>query len=179
VDAREDIAGLRAWGEELAAAEASPWQPSCIAHAFGRRPRFDFTMQTWIDLDRVHSPLLQGDLPEEIEQLHDAVDAFKCGPLRVEPEAAREMAEAMLAEINRGFGLILKMQRPAGASATSADGFGSFLPVLTALISQLGLSRADALITPVGQAFALLATHRHNEGWMPTGTPYAQREVAA
>lgn len=178
----QELEELRKLSGDIAANEKSPWQPSCISAAFATVQRaFVFTMQAWINLDFVRSPILHGKLPVEgdvLHQLSDAVDAFDAGPFNdISPEEAIALGELMLEEVNRGFGMVLKMNPPAGMRAGgSDDGFGSWLPVLTCLISELEMRESDALATHVGQAFALIATYRHNQGWTCGGISYAQRD---
>ncbi len=170
-------------GAELAGAEQSRWEPRCVCRAFGRAPgRLVLTMQGWIDLHAVCSPLLEGQLPDgdDLEhQLSAAVDAFDLGPLEVTPEEAYELGMAMLNAVNAAFETQLKMRPPGESQAQAPGGFGNFLPILACLIAQLGMSRADALATPVAQAFALIAAHRRNQGWLVTDASYAQRDVIA
>ena len=178
---------LQALGADLAAAEASRWEPRCVAHAFARRPgALVFTMQGWIDLDYVQSPLLEGRLPdydadpvEWERQMEAAVDAFDLGCMELTAEEWAETGICMLDAIADAFAMSMGMVNPAadlgGASAPS--GFGQWLPILACLISQIGMSRLEALATPVGQALALIAAHRSNQGWEPMGATYAQREA--
>lgn len=172
---------LHSLAADLAAAEQSPWQPRCIARAFAtpRAGAVVFTMQTWIDLDGASSPLLEGQLPETTEQISDAVDAFGCGPVDLSVEEALGLGLMMREAIEEAFAMSLPMSPPDdGDGAVSlSGGCGDWLPIYAALVAQLGLSRADARATPVGEAFALLAADKRNRGWHPTGATYAQRDV--
>lgn len=172
---------LRALSADLAAAENSPWQPRCLARAFATPGPGDvvFTMQTWIDLDAASSPLLTGGLPETEEELHAAVDAFACGPVDLSAEEAVGLTLMIREAIEEAFALSLPMTPPGdgGESLSLSGGFGDWLPIYAALIAQLGLSRAEARLTPVGEAFALLSANKRNQGWSTAGATYAQRDV--
>jgi hypothetical protein len=173
---------LRSLAADLAAADASTWQPCCIARAFTLPADGApiFTMQAWIDLDAASSPLLEGRLPETEEDLHAAVDAFHCGPVDLSAEEAMGLGLMMREAIEEAFALSLPMTPPSndgGGTLSLSAGFGDWLPIYAALVAQLGLSRADARATPVGEAFALLAADKRNRGWMPAGATYAQRDV--
>ena len=173
---------LRSLAADLAGAEQSAWQPRCLARAFAtpEEGRPVFTMQTWIDLDAASSPLLEGRLPETGEDLDAAVDAFRCGPADLSPDEAVGVGLMMREAIEEAFALSLPMIPPNdgdGGALSLSGGFGDWLPIYAALVAQLGLSRADARATPVGEAFALLAADKRNRGWMPAGATYAQRDV--
>lgn len=173
-------AGLRELAAELAGAEQSAWQPRCIARAFATPGEGELvlTMQGWIDLDRANSPLLEGRLPDSEEELGAAIDAFRCGPIDLAADEAMGLGLMMLEAIEEAFGLSLPMTQPGdGDHLSMSAGFGDWLPILAALIAQLGLSRGDALATPVGQVFALLAADKRNRGWEPSRATYAQRDV--
>lgn len=173
---------LRSLAADLAGAEQSAWQPRCIARAMAtpREGALVFTMQVWIDLDAVSSPLLEGGLPETAEQISDAVDAFRCGPVDLSAEEAVGLGILMREAIEEAFALSLPMNPPqedGGSGLSLSGGFGDWLPITAALIAQLGMSRADARSIPVGEAFALLAADKRNRGWLPSGATYAQRDV--
>ena len=71
----EEEAGLKALGEELEAARRSQWQPRAVARVFGRGPGegpVRLTMQGWIDLEWVQSPLLEGGYPRSIQEIEEA-----------------------------------------------------------------------------------------------------------
>ena len=174
--------GLRSLAADLAAADQGAWQPRCIARAFALPADGTpvFTMQVWIDLDAASSPLLEGRLPETEEELHAAVDAFRCGPVDLSAEEAVGLGLMMREAIEEAFALSLPMNPPCddgGGTMSLSGGFGDWLPIYAALVAQLGLSRAEARATPVGEAFALLAADKRNRGWMPSGATYAQRDV--
>lgn len=179
----EEQASLQQLSQELAAAEQSDWQPRCIARAFARQPdEMILTLQGWIDLDLAKSPLLLGELPDGdnlIAQLSDGVDAFGIGPLDVTPEEAVVLAQKMREAVSNAFSTVLRMESPRGEGDHSLEheGFGSWVKVLTYLISELGLSRHDALGTPVAQAYALISCRQFIAGWRVGGLSYAQRDV--
>lgn len=175
----EEEAELRELQAALSAADASPWQPECIARAFASPKAGDlvFTLQTWIDLDAARSPLLLGRTPDTIEELSAACDAFAV-TLDATADQALEIAEMMLETIGHGFSARLAMQPPGEFSEEIPDeGFGDWAPVAAALIAQLGLSRTEALATPVAQAFILLAADKHNHGWRVAGERYRWRDA--
>ena len=57
------------------------------------------------------------------------------------------------------------------------DGFGDWLPLYTALVTELGLSPGAALDLAVAQGLGMLATKRHNEGYSVAGQNYRVREL--
>jgi len=173
---------LRALGAELAGVEQSPWEPRCVCAAFARVPDpLVLTMQGWIDLEAVKSPLLEYkpiDADDADGQLSAAVNAFNLGPLITEPKERDVLVEAMLDAVTRAFATGVKMRTPGKSDGPMAPGgFGRWLPILSCLVAQLGMSRLDALTTPVAQTFALIAGHRHNQGWGVQDASYAQRDV--
>jgi hypothetical protein len=176
-------AELRAMGQDLAAAAQSRWQPACIARAFAT-PDPDvpvLTMQGWIDLDAARSPLLDGEIPSTADELDAAFAAFGLKRSGLNPEEAAAVVDALMDAVDDAFALALPMS-PAGASTSGAaedDGFGSWLPLFACLVTQCGLLPQFVLALRVDRAFALVAALRRNQGWQPTGTPYALRESAA
>ena len=174
--------GLRSLGEELSGADQSPWEPRCVCAAFASAPgALVLSMQGWIDLETARSPLLQYrpiDADDSDGQLSAAVNAFGLGPLLTEPEERDALVEALLEAVCRAFATGVAMSLPGKSGGSlSPGGFGRWLPILSCLVGQLGMSRADALLTPVCQAFALIAGHRHNEGWIVRDVSYARRDV--
>lgn len=176
--------GLLELSADLARAEQSPWQPRCVCRAFASAPgALVLTMQGWIDLEAARSPLLEGKRPESDRlqaQLSAAVDAFGIGPLEVTAEEADELIDAMHDAICAAFATQLKLSQPgeSGPNSQADGGCGSWLPVLSCLIAQFGMSRLDALATPVCQAFAVIVSHRLNQGWHVAEATYAQRDAA-
>ena len=181
-----DEQDLREMQAELVSAERSPWQPRCVARAFrSQEESFVFTMQAWIDLDAAASPFLLGQLPEAEDALAQFEVAFAAfghqgtTPEACEPEELILLGRKMLAEIGRGFAMRLHLAPPEGCKLAggSDNGLGDWLPILACLKSQIGFSLAEALSLTVGQAFALIAAHRCNEGWGIAGETYAQRDI--
>ncbi len=181
----QEAAALRAWGEELAGAAESIWQPGCVCRAFMRTDAaFIFRMQTWIDLEAVESPFLLERMPEAEEAIWHFEVAFRAfgydgtTPEACDPEELLALGDRMLEVIREGFAMRLRLAPAEGkASARGGDGMGNWLPILAALKSQLQFALGEALRLPVGQAFALLAAHRCNEGWRVVGDTYASRDV--
>ncbi len=190
----EDEQDLRAMQAELLAAEQSAWEPRCVARAFGSGKWeagsgkvFVFTMQVWIDLEAVESPFLLGRLPEAevaLEQFEEAFRAF--GHEGTTPEACDGeelvlLGRKMLVVIGREFAMRVRLSPPEGyrnCGSRNADcGMGDWLPIVACLKTQLGFGLAEALALPVGQAFALIAAHRCNEGWGVAGETYVLRDV--
>ena len=172
---------LREECNALAQAEQSPWEPRCVARAFmSPAPgALVLTMQRWIDLEAVKSPLLLGRLPDGddlVAQMSAAVHAFDLGAMEVTPAELLELAEAMLDAVREAFAMNIKMRAPGASGLGAASGFGLALPILACLLSELHLSRLDALATPVCQAFGLIAGHRSNQGWTALDATYAQRD---
>ena len=174
--------GLRELSADLAGAEKSPWQPRCVCRAFASRPgALVLTMQGWIDLEAVRSPLLEGKRPQGDDlqaQLSAAVDAFGLGPLKVTMEEADELIDAMLDAIYAAFDTQIKLRQPGDAGPQQPGGCGDWLSVLSCLIAQIGMTRCESLATPVCQAFAIIASHRINQGWHVVDATYAQRDAA-
>jgi hypothetical protein len=171
---------LRETSAEIAAAAQSPWQPACIARAFATPPAgtLALTMQGWIDLEHAHSPLLTGRPLETIAELDVAFAAFGLERTKSTPEEAVLIELAMRTVLAEAFSMALPMRQPDAQVGVAEDGFGSWLPIYTALITQCGLAPQIASALRVDQAFALLAAHRRNQGWEAAGTPYALREIA-
>jgi len=174
---------LRALQADLAQAEQGKWEPRCVCDAFAtNNGGLVLTMQGWIDLEAVKSPLLYYQLPDgedTVAQLSAAVDAFRCGPLeKVKPESAVALGNAMIEAVREAFSLQIAMDPPGKSQSRPPGGFGRWLPIFACLIGQLKMSRFDALATPVKQAFGLIAAHRHNQGWLPATATYAQRDAA-
>lgn len=181
-----DEQDLREMQAELVAADRSPWQPRCVARAFrSQEAAFVFTVQAWIDLDAAASPFLLGQLPEAevaLAQFEVAFAAFghvATTPEACEPEELILLGRKMLVEIGRGFAMRLQLAPPEGCKLAggSDNGLGDWLPIVACLKSQLGFSLAEAISLTVGQAFALVAAHRANEGWGVAGETYAQRDI--
>ncbi len=165
--------------EDLAAAAQGPFEPRCVARAFAQHPRrtFIFTMQVWINLDFIRSPLLLGNSLTTLEEIEAALLAFGYAtPEDTTPKDALYLVEGMSEAIHEAFAMTIRM-RPAEAATARDYGFGAWLPLLACLISEMGMSRAEALACPAGQAFALIAAMRCNQGWNETGTPYALRDA--
>lgn len=184
----EDEQDLRDLQSELGAAKSSPWQPRCVARAFGSGTtagEFVLTMQAWIDLDAVESPFLLGVLPEDSERaLEDfalALQAFGYGaatPENCDGEELVALGERMVRAIVEAMGMELQLAPPEGCTLDRTDnGMGKWLPIMACLVSQMGLSLTEARALAVGQAFALIAGHRVNEGWSVAGENYALQDV--
>lgn len=175
------IEELQALSREIAAGAQSAWEPRCVARAFGSAARdgsapLRLTMQGWIDLEDIQSPLLQGEVPGTFDGLSAAAAAFGMSVEEHSPDEAISVAVAMRAAVTRAFSMILPMRPEKGEPAPS-HGFGEWLPILACLIAECGESREAALAYPVEQAFAVIAATRHNQGWREAGEPYASREV--
>lgn len=171
---------LRALGADLAGANQSPWEPRCVALAFAStRPGnpLVLTMQTWIDLDAIRSPLLVRGAFASVEQLADSAAIFGLKVMNLSPEKAVDVTVTMRAAVENAFAMALPMQRRGAVMNAGPDGFGSWLPLRAFLEVECGKSRAEAAEYPVGEAFALMAAARRNEGWEPKGETYAQRDV--
>jgi hypothetical protein len=174
----EEQAELLSLGADVSGAMRSPWEPSCVAACFGTpRTKLRFTMQVWIDLDRARSPLLQGEELKGLEQFNAALDAFGFAPMAEATEEALILADGMLATIDAAFAMNVLMRNPRSDATEAAEGFGTWLPLLACLVVECSMAPAVALTLDVGQAFALLAAHRRNEGWEVKGVSYAMRDI--
>lgn len=174
----DEQADLQRFSTEIAGAMNSPWEPLCLTRAFASPGEGDavFTMQAWIDLERLRSPLLHGALPATVDEFAASAAVFGCEVAALDAQELFDLGNALRGAIAEGFGMNLPMTPPRGGEA-AAEGFGDFLPLLEALIGECGLSRTEALASPVGQGFALLAARRRREGWSVAGPVYALREV--
>lgn len=169
---------LHELGSEVAAALHSPWEPRCVARAFASGAPLALTMQQWIDLDHARSPLLQDALPATAEELTVAAEIFALDVAEFSPQEAADVAELMLRAVRAAFALALPMRDPGAEKvATEDDGFGTWLPLWAALVTQCGLAPDAALALRVDRAYALLTAHRRNQGWEPAGEPYALRDL--
>jgi len=170
---------LRALGDDLAAVAQSPWEPRCIARTFSTPAPDDvvFTMQHWIELERLRSPLLLGKIPERIEDLEVAAAVFGHNAHLLSGTAAADLGEVLRAAIAAQFALALPMRPMEGNAATEPDGFGAWLPLFTFLLKDCHLAPTTARALPVGQAFALFAAAHRDEGWRPAQHTYAQRDT--
>lgn len=183
-----DEQDLRELQAELLAAGESPWEPRCVGRAFGRAEGpFVLTMGAWIELDAARSPFLLLELPEA----EGAVEAFEAAfrafghegttPWECDAEGLVLLGRKMIAAIREGFGMRLRLSPPEArrADAGADNGLGAWLPIYGCLVGQLGVPPGEAMRMPVGQAFALIAAHRCNQGWTVRGETYAGRDAAA
>lgn len=171
---------LRQFGDELSEALNSKWQPLCIAAAFRTAPpgTLHLTLQGWIDLDFVRSPLLLGDIPEDLPGLQIALDAFgimELDPFALTSEESLALAKQCREAVQRAFSTCLSMKPVEADSNCTPNGMGDWLPLYACLVTQCGVSPKDALELRVDRAYALIAGMRRNEGWQNAGTPYALR----
>lgn len=169
---------LAAFSEELAGQASSPWQPACVAQAWSQAGRrVGFTMQAWIELERLRSPILLGELPDELTALEAAANVFGLSVDGMQPADAIALGQALISAVQLAWSMRLKMQ-PANPAAHADQGFGDWLPLLACLVSQAGLSLHEARSMEVAQAFSFLAAMRHNESWnLVGGEPYNLRDI--
>ena len=175
-----DEQSLHALSAAIAGALRSPWEPRCVARAFvlcHAPAAIVLTMQAWIDLDALRSELLQGGVPETFADLRAAAAVFGLDVEALTPEEGADVARAMQRACMEAFALSLPMQAPGAEGATEPDGFGAWLPLYACLVTQCGLSLAEARSCPVGEAYALTAALRRNQGWTVAGEAYALRDV--
>lgn len=166
-------------GEALARALQSPWQPACVARAFASGPsRLWFTMQRWIDLEAIRSPLLLGEIPA-MDELDAALQVFGETIDGKTPAEAVQLAELVLREIREGFAMAVKVTPPEAGGELGVDesGIGDWLALYACLVTQCRLSHAEVMRMKVGAAYALLVGHRVNRGWRVAGIGYAQRDA--
>ena len=170
---------LRELGEALSGAEQSAGEPLCIARAFAtaRAGTIALTMQGWIDLEAMRSPLLRLETPGEAEDLESAARIFSLSLEGMSPERASHAWRAMRRAVTEAFALAMPMLRPGSAVLGVRDGFGAWLPLLAFLVAECGIDPLAARNVRVGHAFALLAACRRNQGWECAGESYAQRDV--
>lgn len=170
---------LNELSKNAAGALQSAWEPRCIARAFASplAGSLALTMQGWIDLEAVRSPLLAGRDPETTADLAVAFAAFGLDYEDTPPEEAVLIVGAMKRAIGEAFAAPLPMRQPEAQPPREDGGFGSFAPVLACLVFQAGMAPRIALNLDVAQAFILIATHRYNQGWEVAGEPYAVRDL--
>jgi len=175
----EEENALRELGNELATAQQSPWEPLCVARAFAtpQSGTIALTMQWWIDLEAMRSPLLRLETPAQVEDLERAARVFALSLDGMSPEDAAHVWRAMRRTVTEAFALAMPMQRPDGASRAGQDGFGAWLPLLAFLIVECGIDPMTARKMRVDHAFALLAACRRNQGWECAAASYAQRDA--
>ena len=177
----EEWRETRELSEEIVARENSPWQPQCIADAFAcdlnaPAPRFVLTLQRWINLERVRSPVLNGIYPPEIEDLEKALRAFDyAGESELLIKEWVQLAGEMVEACKRGFSTMLGMKPKDSQATNERDGFGGWAPMFACLVTQAGLTPSTALCMPVEQANILIAAMRRNQGWVEVGEPYNLR----
>lgn len=181
---KQDLQDLQA---ELLGLDSSPWEPDCVCRAFATSEAlFVLTMQGWIDLETAHSPFLLGTLPEADDdaRLAHFVLAFEAfGHYRTTPQNCDDaelelVGLAFLRVVREAFAMRVQLAPPEKALQSTPDnGMGEWLPIIACLKSQLGFSMDEALAMPVGQAFALIAGHRVNQGWNVAGETYRLRSV--
>jgi len=170
---------LRAMSDDLAKAAENLAEPRCVARAFATpaENQIVLTMQNWIDLEALRSPLLRLELPEPPDTLEAAARVFALTIHGLTPKEALLVAGAMRRATAGAFAMALPMRRPGVAEGGGDDGFGAWLPLFAFLISECGLDAASARALPVDQAFALLAACRRNQGWECADVSYARRDV--
>jgi hypothetical protein len=183
----QDEQELRELQADLLAAERSPWQPRCVARAFraqAAREPFVLTMQAWIDLDAVQSPFLLGRLPEADEVFIRFEEAFAAfghhgtTPEECDGDELVALGRKMIDAIVEAFSMRVRLEPPEGFLAKSVNnGMGEWLPIVTCLVGQLGFTVPAARMIPVSEAFALIASHRCNQGWTVASDSYSQRDV--
>lgn len=175
----EADAQLRELSEELARAAQSHDEPRCIARTFAtpKPGSVVFTMGHWITLESLRSPLLQAQIPESVEEAETSANVFGLSIQDLSAEEAVELGVRLRDAIQDGFAMALKMRPEEGEADTAADGFGTWLPVFTFLITECHCPPFEARSVPVGQALAILAARRRNQGWRCGGATYAERDA--
>ncbi|HEX8312959.1 MAG TPA: hypothetical protein VF614_16665 [Chthoniobacteraceae bacterium] len=178
ITAEQETAELQALSEEIATHEQSRWQPACIARAFATPGDGEvaFTMQAWIDLERMRSPLLHGEMPETAEEFAAAAAVFDLDISDLDAEEIADLGQALRRAIAEGFAMGLPMT-PAEEGQPAAPGFGDWLPTWTALLVECHIAPSEARRMKVGEALATLAGLRRLQGWQVAGVPYALRDL--
>jgi hypothetical protein len=175
---------VRELADDLANATQGAGEPRCIVAAFATMPenRVVLTMQNWIDLEAIRSPLLQLRLPEHLEELEMAANVFRMTVRNLSADNAIRVACVIRQAADEAFSLAMPM-RPSSShidnGSDTSDGFGTWLPLFAFLVAECGLTPAAAGALPVSHAFALLAAHRRNQGWECAGASYAQRDFVS
>jgi len=180
----EDIDDLKALGREVAERQRAPHEPHCVALAFATpiEGALRFTIQQWIDLEAIRSPLLRGEDFGDPEQLRLAGHIFglSIDSETVTSDEADACVDAMRAVITDAFAMSLPMKPPGETDTADADGFGDWLLIYSCLVKECGIDPDAALHTEVARAFALIAGVRHNQGWrVAGGMRYALRDIPA
>lgn len=152
------------------------------------------TMEGWLQLLEADSAYLEGPRPEsaeaEVRQFAYAVEVLT-GASREEvqvrlmacdeTEVLRSMGSVEL-RIAAAFATQLPMTPPPSStkkrSRPSNDGgLGLWALTFAALVQDLGMSRAEARQTPVGEAGVLLAASKFREGWDVKGQNWREQEI--
>ena len=172
---------LRELGNDLAIASADTPEPRSIVRAFTTpsKNHVALTMQNWIDLESIRSPLLRLALPEHLDELELAANVFRMSIRTLPVDAAILIANAMRRAVAEALSMALPMQRDGDSGSTAEDGFGAWLPLLAFLVAECGIDLTAARDLRVDQAFALLAARRRNQGWRCAGATYGQRDAVA
>jgi hypothetical protein len=170
---------LRAMGGDIAGAMQSQDEPLCVARAFAtpKPGAVVFTMQAWIDLELIRSPLLRGELPESANELQAAALLFGMDTEELTGEELVDLGRAIIRAIQDGFSMALSVQPTGEIDESPSAPIGNWLRIFSCLVTQCRLSDERALAIQVGRAYALIAGMRCNQGWRVTGTPYALREI--
>lgn len=187
----------------MAMADEPGHEPGVVAAAFlpGRAEACGLelgalTFRGWLELARARSPWISGEwetldderavlaVAEGVKVLAgaDTPAAAIAGRLAAGGlPALLEAADAVARRMREAWGTAVAMRHPddkGGArGGDDGDGFGRWLPVFAAVVTQLGTGWRAALDTPVNVALALLAGARRNEGWRVTGERYADRDL--
>lgn len=189
---------LAAMSKALAAAENDPLQPACVMRAFldTESPLVfgielpQVTLRAWLSLERAGSPYVTGaPQPEKIEDrvqcLCTAIATISGKPLFAEavigsvPAEEVLKAEAAVAwRCGTAFETFLPLRNPEKKETTSKDpGTGWWVRLVARLMSDLNMSLASAMDTPISVAFALLAAYGTTEGMEVVGESWREREA--
>ena len=175
----EDIADLQTLGSEVAGALQSAREPGCVVRAFASPlpGTIVVTMQRWMDLEAVGSPIVAGCALETDDDLHKTAAIFELNLTELDAEAVARCAIAMERAGLEMYALTLKMRQPGATGGALDDGCGTWLPLMAFLLAECHVGYAEAQQMPVTRAFGLMAAVRRNQGWDVVGEPYAMREV--
>jgi len=185
---------LRALSDKLTAAQSQPWQPSVVLRTMEARgyqvedwPIPAITMQTWLALERIKSPFISGEfahdraayVAEVLMALRvlsgcniDATVFFDTCAAAIDDVAA--IIKTAVADANA---TMLDMRPPLEKGTPYRDGFGWWAPLYGYL--RRSMTRAEALATPLAEAWMLWAVYLRDHGYREVGTTYAQRDWSA
>jgi len=190
-----DITRLKQLSDRIAAAQATPWQPSVVVQTVmgrvhtiaGRWHRGPLTMEKWLDLDEIRSPFISRQFADDPSER--AAEVLMTLRVLVEKEiettaffkdcaAHNEELARVIADIDGLFAeadsTIVAMKMDGVKDSMYRHGFGWWAILYGFLCERFG--RLGALATTVQEAWMLYALHLNAHGFKVQGASYEQRD---